>query len=69
MNLNPGWKRHAPVASPILCKPVNIGNLIDKLDALTSTKPLEPYRVMIVDDSVALTAYHNAVLEQAGMVV
>lgn len=52
-----------------LCKPVNIGNLIDKLDSLTSTKPLEPYRVMIVDDSVALTAYHTAVLEQAGMVV
>lgn len=52
-----------------LCKPVNIGNLIDKLDRLTSTKPLEPYRVMIVDDSVALTAYHTVVLEQAGMVV
>jgi diguanylate cyclase (GGDEF)-like protein len=52
-----------------LCKPVNIGNLIDKLDSLTSTKPLEPYRVMIVDDSVALTAFHTAVLEQAGMVV
>jgi diguanylate cyclase (GGDEF)-like protein len=52
-----------------LCKPVNIGNLIDKLDTLTSTKPLESYRVMIVDDSVALTAYHTVVLEQAGMVV
>jgi diguanylate cyclase (GGDEF)-like protein len=52
-----------------LCKPVNIGNLIDKLDSLTSTKPLEPYRVMIVDDSVALTAFHTAVLEQAGMIV
>lgn len=52
-----------------LSKPVNIGNLIDKLDNLTSTKPQVPYRVMIVDDSVALTAYHTAVLEQAGMVV
>ncbi len=52
-----------------LSKPVNIGTLIDKLDNLTSTKPLEPYRVMIVDDSVALTAYHAVVLEQAGMVV
>ena len=28
--------------------------------------PLSPYRVMIVDDLVALTAYHAAVLEQAG---
>jgi diguanylate cyclase (GGDEF)-like protein len=52
-----------------LIKPVNIGGLIDKLDNLTSTKPLAPYRVMIVDDSVALTAYHTAVLEQAGMTV
>jgi diguanylate cyclase (GGDEF)-like protein len=52
-----------------LTKPVNIGNLIDKLDSLTSTSSLAPYRVMIVDDSVALTAYHTVVLEQAGMVV
>jgi diguanylate cyclase (GGDEF)-like protein len=52
-----------------LIKPVNIGNLIDRLDALTSPLAPEPYRVMIVDDSVALTAYHTAVLEQAGMVV
>ena len=52
-----------------LMKPVNIGNLIDKLDGLTSTKPQAPYRVMIVDDSLALTSYHTAVLEQAGMSV
>ena len=52
-----------------MSKPVNIGNLIDKLDSLTSTKPQAPYRVMIVDDSVALTAYQTVVLEQAGMVV
>jgi diguanylate cyclase (GGDEF)-like protein len=51
-----------------LMKPVNIGNLIDKLDSMTSTKLVAPYRVMIVDDSVALTAYHTAVLEQTGMV-
>jgi diguanylate cyclase (GGDEF)-like protein len=51
-----------------LMKPVNIGNLIDKLDSMTSTKLVAPYRVMIVDDSIALTAYHTAVLEQAGMV-
>jgi diguanylate cyclase (GGDEF)-like protein len=52
-----------------LSKPVNIGALIDKLDNLTSTKSLAPYRVMIVDDSVALTAYYATVLEHAGMVV
>ena len=52
-----------------LSKPVNIGILIDKLDNLTSTLPSAPYRVLIVDDSEALTAYYAAVLEQAGMVV
>lgn len=48
-------------------KPVNIGNLIDKLDSLTSTKAATPYRVLIVDDSTALADYYAAVLEQAGM--
>jgi len=52
-----------------LSKPVNIGDLIDKLDVMTSARVHEPYRVMIVDDSVAVTAYHTAILEQAGMLV
>ncbi|MEO8332154.1 MAG: diguanylate cyclase [Gallionella sp.] len=52
-----------------LSKPVNIGNLIDKLDVMASTRTHDPYRVMIVDDSLALTAYHTAILEQAGMSV
>ncbi len=50
-----------------LNKPVNIGNLVDKLDVMTSSRIQQPYRVMIVDDSVALAAYHAALLEQAGM--
>lgn len=52
-----------------LNKPVNIGSLIDKLDALTSNLPPAPYRILIVDDSEALTTYYAAVLEQAGMAV
>lgn len=52
-----------------LNKPVNIGNLIDKLDVMTSTRTAEPHRVMIVDDSVSLTAYHATVLQQAGVTV
>jgi diguanylate cyclase (GGDEF)-like protein len=52
-----------------LNKPVSIGSLIDKLDALTSTLPSEPYRVMIVDDSEALTTYYAAILKQPGMEV
>ena len=52
-----------------LNKPVNIGNLIDKLDALTSTLPPAPYRVMIVDDSESITEYYATVLKHAGMEV
>ncbi|MDQ3268353.1 MAG: response regulator, partial [Pseudomonadota bacterium] len=50
-----------------LTKPVNIGKLIDKLDALTSTLITAPYRVMIIDDSEDVTTYCSDVLEQAGM--
>ncbi len=50
-------------------KPVNPGELIDQLDALTSSQPQQPFRVLIVDDSAAMLAYHSAVLEQAGMLV
>jgi diguanylate cyclase (GGDEF)-like protein len=50
-------------------KPVIIGDLVDKLDEMTSTIPPEPYRVLIVDDSISLAKYHAAVLEHAGMVV
>lgn len=49
-------------------KPVNIGELIDKLDSLTSSQPEEVFRILIVDDSVPLANYHASVLEQAGMV-
>ncbi|BAN35292.1 response regulator receiver modulated diguanylate cyclase [Sulfuricella denitrificans skB26] len=48
-------------------KPVSIGDLVDKLDELTSPVPPEPFRVLIVDDSTSLANYHSAVLEQAGM--
>lgn len=49
-------------------KPVDLGGLIDKLDALTSTVPAEPYRVLIVEDSVPLAAYYAQILNGAGMV-
>lgn len=52
-----------------LCKPINIGNLVDKLDALTSNLPPVPYRVLIIDDSAALTDYYATALKMAGMVV
>lgn len=50
-------------------KPVNIGNLIDKLDELTAVKPQEAFRVLIIDDEEQVSAYHSAILKQAGIVV
>lgn len=52
-----------------MVKPVQAGYLIDKLDEMTSTLPRAAYRVLIIDDSVALTDFYAAVLEQAGMEV
>ncbi len=48
-------------------KPVNLGDLVDKLDHLTSAQPQEDFRVLIVDDSVSLANYHAEILKQAGM--
>ena len=52
-----------------LSKPVDVASLIDKLDIMSSAQTHDPYRVMIVDDSVAVAAYHAKVLEQVGMKV
>jgi diguanylate cyclase (GGDEF)-like protein len=49
-------------------KSLNLSNLIDKLDELTSTQQAAPYRVLIIDDSPSLTAFYAAVLEEVGMV-
>jgi diguanylate cyclase (GGDEF)-like protein len=50
-------------------KPVDIGALVDKLDALTSHPPLAPYRILIVEDSETMAAYYAAVLRRAEMIV
>jgi diguanylate cyclase (GGDEF)-like protein len=54
--------------SAYFTKPVDVGSLIDKLDALTSRRPPEPVRVLIVEESPALADHYSRVLEQAGMV-
>jgi len=50
-------------------KPINSSELIDSIDVLTSVKPQEPFRVLIVDDSASLLSFHSAILQQAGMTV
>ena len=56
-------------AGAYLNKPLNMGNLIDKLDALTSPQAPAEYRVLIVDDTATMTAFIATVLENAGMSV
>ena len=48
-------------------KPVDVGDLIDRLDILLPQQEVEPYRIMIVDDSVALAEFNALTLQQAGM--
>ncbi|MDH3405706.1 MAG: diguanylate cyclase [Gammaproteobacteria bacterium] len=50
-----------------LQKPVDIGELVDKLDHLTSVKQADPYRVLIIDDSSVMTEYYALILRHAGM--
>ena len=54
-------------ASAYFTKPVEVDELIDRLDRLTTTVAPEPYRVLIVDDSRELAAYLAGQLEAAGM--
>lgn len=52
-----------------LTKPLDLSTLVDQLSRLTETQNKEPYRVMIVEDTVALANYYAQVLEDAGMQV
>ncbi|MDO9371198.1 MAG: diguanylate cyclase [Gammaproteobacteria bacterium] len=50
-------------------KPLDFTSLIERLDQQVGRKKSEPYRVMIVDDSVLLASYYGSVLQNAGMSV
>ncbi len=52
-----------------LTKPINSTDLIDQLDSFATPQTQEPFRVLIIDDSDTVLAYHAAVLELAGMTV
>ncbi len=52
-----------------LTKPINSTDLIDQLDSFATPQTQEPFRVLIIDDSDTILAYHAAVLELAGMTV
>jgi diguanylate cyclase (GGDEF)-like protein len=50
-----------------MVKPVNIGPLMDKLDALTRKEVVEPYRILIIDDDVDLSSYYSLILQEGGI--
>lgn len=52
-----------------LVKPVNLGLLVDKLDELCHLKTLDPYRVLIIDQSKESAQYHAEILNGLGMAV
>lgn len=47
--------------------PTDVMNLAVKLDILCGTKPAEPYRILIVEDTLSLSKYYEAILQKAGM--
>lgn len=49
-------------------KPVDIAALVDALDRLTASQLSDPYRVLIVDDTLSLANYYALTLRQAGMI-
>lgn len=51
-----------------LVKPFNINRLKRLLDEATLRAPLNPYRVLLVDDDLNLAEFHSVFLEEAGMV-
>lgn len=54
-------------ATAYITKPVDVGALVSTLDDLTSVLPPEPYRVLIVDDSVTLAEHYAYTLQAAGI--
>ncbi len=50
-------------------KPVDVGVLVDRLDALASAGDSEPYRILVVDDEPDVARHHALVLRDAGLEV
>jgi CheY-like chemotaxis protein/HPt (histidine-containing phosphotransfer) domain-containing protein len=48
-------------------KPLDIAEVIDSLDALTTQETQEPYRILIVDDDPQLLEFYAWALQSAGM--
>ncbi|MBE7412158.1 MAG: diguanylate cyclase [Leptospiraceae bacterium] len=49
-------------------KPLEIGKLIDTIDKLTIRPIPDPYRVMVIEDSLPTASFYSMLLQKAGMV-
>ncbi|HSK78901.1 MAG TPA: diguanylate cyclase [Thermoanaerobaculia bacterium] len=49
-------------------KPIDVSALVDTLDRLTEIRPMDPYRILLVEDDPDLAAFSARALEDAGMV-
>jgi diguanylate cyclase (GGDEF)-like protein len=56
-------------ADAFLVKPVDILQLTELLDRLCTPQPGDPYRVLVVEDSVSQAQYVQSLLQEAGMLV
>lgn len=57
-------------SASFFAKPVNVSLLLDKLDAIISNAyVVEPFRVLVVDDSETMIRFISRTLKQAGMSV
>lgn len=48
-------------------KPVNVSELVERLDWMTLFKKPEPYRILIVEDDVSLSKQYEHILKHVGM--
>jgi len=48
-------------------RPLNLGQVVDQLDAITDSRRQTPYRILVVDDTQLLARHYAMVLEAAGM--
>lgn len=49
-------------------KPYDLGDIIEKLDKFLMKDLEQPYRILIIDDDYHQAAYHEAILQDEGMV-
>jgi len=48
-------------------RPLNLGQVVDQLDAITDSRRQTPYRILVVDDTQLLARHYAMVLEASGM--